>query len=350
MYEQTVRKGKRPAESVAAFVAVLLTTMLPVSAGAVDRSGKEVVEAVCIACHGSGADGAPKIGDNTAWAPRAERGLTGLTQSAITGIRKMPPHGGSPGLSDAELERAITYMINASGGNWSEPIPRTAPVIDRSGEQVVRMQCANCHETGVAGAPKMGDRAAWIPRLKQGFDVLVRSAINGHGGMPPRGGIANLTDPEIRAAIAHLLNPVPAAAGTAPAVVSAPDPNHRTLEGTEIFFGLTSAETLRAQHPGSDAEATMHGSIPRGKDYYHVNVSLFDAQTHSPITDADVEVKIVDPLRGNQVKLLELMGSANALSYGNYFRLPGKDPYTIDVSIRRTGALRPIATTFVFRK
>jgi len=82
------------------------------SAQNVERSGKEVVDAVCIACHGTGANGAPKIGDKKAWSKLASRGLTGLSQSALKGIRKMPAHGGSPGVSDIEVERAIVYMVN----------------------------------------------------------------------------------------------------------------------------------------------------------------------------------------------------------------------------------------------
>jgi cytochrome c5 len=58
----------------------------------------------------------------------------------------------------------------------------------------------------VNGAPKIGDKADWIPRLKPGLDVVVRSAINGHGGMPPRGGMADLTDSEISNAIIFMFN------------------------------------------------------------------------------------------------------------------------------------------------
>jgi cytochrome c5 len=172
-----------------------------------ERSGKQVVEAVCLACHGSGANGAPKIGDKKAWEKRASQGLPSLTQNALKGVRQMPPHGGNPNLSDLEIERAIAYMVNQSGGHWIEPIDKAKPISARSGEQVVRTQCFKCHEAGVGGAPRIGDRAAWIPRLNQGIDGLVRSAINGHGGMPPRGGLANLTDPELRSAIVYMFNP-----------------------------------------------------------------------------------------------------------------------------------------------
>jgi len=70
---------------------------------------------------------------------------------------------------------------------------------------VVKARCIECHGTGKMGAPRVGDRAAWIPRLKQGFDSLVRSAINGHGAMPPRGDMASLTDAEVRNAIAYMI-------------------------------------------------------------------------------------------------------------------------------------------------
>lgn len=171
-----------------------------------ERTGKEVVDSVCITCHGTGAHGAPKIGNKKAWAKLASRGLTGLSRNALQGIRQMPPHGGNPSLTDTEIERAITYMVNQSGGHWNEPVSRVAKAPERSGQQIVEAQCSKCHRDGVGGAPKIGDRSAWIPRLKPGLDVVVRSAINGHGGMPARGGMADLTDSELRSAIIYMFN------------------------------------------------------------------------------------------------------------------------------------------------
>ena len=75
----------------------------------------------------------------------------------------------------------------------------------RSGQSIVSMQCAKCHGSGVAGAPKIGDREAWSARVKSGVEPLVRSAIKGHGGMPSRGGMADLTDPEIRDAVIYMV-------------------------------------------------------------------------------------------------------------------------------------------------
>jgi cytochrome c5 len=192
---------------VASTVAAALAVAVP---GALaqnpERSGKEVVDAVCITCHGTGAHGAPKIGNKKAWSKLAARGLTGLSKSALEGIRQMPPHGGNLKLSDTEIERAITYMVNRSGGRWNEPVSRTAATPERTGEQIVQAQCSKCHREGVGGAPRIGDRDAWIPRLKPGLDVVVRSAINGHGAMPARGGLANLSDSELRSAIVYMFS------------------------------------------------------------------------------------------------------------------------------------------------
>jgi cytochrome c5 len=72
--------------------------------------------------------------------------------------------------------------------------PALAQTGERTGEQIVKAQCAKCHEAGTGGAPRIDDRAAWSQRMKRGLDATVRSAIKGHGAMPARGGLADLTD------------------------------------------------------------------------------------------------------------------------------------------------------------
>jgi cytochrome c5 len=185
---------------------MILAAAQDAAAQTVERSGKEVVESLCVSCHGIGVRGAPKIGDQKAWSKLSARGLSGLSKSALKGVRDMPPHGGNPNLTDTEIERAITYMVNQSGGHWAEPVSRTTRTTERTGEQIVSVRCSHCHQSGVNGAPKIGDKTDWLPRLKPGLDVVVRSAINGHGAMPPRGGMANLTDAEIRSAIVYMFN------------------------------------------------------------------------------------------------------------------------------------------------
>jgi cytochrome c5 len=107
----------------------------------VERSGKEVVASTCATCHSTGARGAPRIGDSKAWSKLAAGGLSGLSKSALKGIRDMPPHGGDPTLTDTEIERAITYMVNQSGGHWAEPVSRTTRT-ERTGEQIVSVRCS----------------------------------------------------------------------------------------------------------------------------------------------------------------------------------------------------------------
>jgi len=199
------------------FAAPVMSQDAAMQKAATERSGKAVVESVCVKCHGTGLKGAPRIGDGKAWSKRSAQGLTSLTEHALKGIRNMPAHGGNMSLTDLEIARAVTYMVNRSGGHWIEPVSHGDLVAERSGEAIVREQCYKCHETGKDGAPRIGDRDAWIPRMRQGPDYLVRSAIKGHGGMPSRGGLANATDGEIRSAILYMFNPGRAA------VVAGPD-------------------------------------------------------------------------------------------------------------------------------
>lgn len=167
--------------------------------------GVDIYDAVCWGCHNNGEEGAPRVGDRDAWAKRAAKGLKDLTQNALKGVGGMPPHGGNTSLTRLQIERAIVYMVNASGGDWSEPLdPR--PGSARSGGQVYQQYCALCHESGFDNAPRIGDRTEWLPRTRLGIDPMVRVAIRGHGAMPPRGGQANLTDAELRDAVIYMLS------------------------------------------------------------------------------------------------------------------------------------------------
>jgi len=65
--------------------------------------------------------------------------------------------------------------------------------------------CSVCHGAGVAGAPKLGDKAAWAPRIKQGDATLVATVIKGKGAMPPKGGAANLSDADIKEAVGYMV-------------------------------------------------------------------------------------------------------------------------------------------------
>ena len=83
--------------------------------------------------------------------------------------------------------------------------PAAAPG-SRKGEQIYASVCGACHDSGAAGAPKAGDKGAWGPRLGAGLDGLAKSATAGKGAMPPKGGAADLTDDELKRAVAFLAN------------------------------------------------------------------------------------------------------------------------------------------------
>ena len=83
-------------------------------AAAVAADGKITYDQLCQACHATGLAGAPKTGDRAAWAPRIARGEAVLMQSAINGIRMMPPKGGNPALSDEQVKAAVQYIVEQS--------------------------------------------------------------------------------------------------------------------------------------------------------------------------------------------------------------------------------------------
>ena len=76
----------------------------------------------------------------------------------------------------------------------------------RTGDEIDTALCAACPVSGAVGAPKSGDAGAWAPRLALGHDGLTKSAIAGKNLMPPRGGGSDLTDTEVRRAVAYLAN------------------------------------------------------------------------------------------------------------------------------------------------
>ncbi|RYY56449.1 MAG: cytochrome c5 family protein, partial [Comamonadaceae bacterium] len=200
--------------------------------------------AQCTACHTPGAAGAPKVGDAPAWAARIQTGLDALVQSALKGKGAMPPQIGGD-FNEVEIARAVAFMANSAGAKFAEPkapaasapaaaasgapaapvaaaaVPvasaspapaQTAPAAVQTaaggaaaGEALYKQACVVCHATGAANAPKLGDKAAWAPRLQQGVPALVQSAIKGKGAMPPKGG-STAPDADVRAAVEYMVN------------------------------------------------------------------------------------------------------------------------------------------------
>jgi cytochrome c5 len=218
----------------------------------------------------------------------------------------------------------------------------------REGKEIVQAVCSACHASGKDGAPKIGDRAAWTPRLSRGLDALVDAAVNGHGQMPSRGGMPQLEREELRAAILYMFNfGLPPAEPVATELVAA-DPRHKTIAGTDIYFGVMPAEAVRRMQLGAPSGAMTPVNIPSGKGYYHLNISLADNGTHKPVSDAQVTLRVSDGV-SVQSRPLAAIAANDAVSYGTFFRFSSGSVYSIHAEIRRPGLARPIMTDFEFR-
>jgi cytochrome c5 len=185
-----------------------------------ERSGKEIVQATCGACHGTGVAGAPKIGDKDAWAPRADQGMATLLDHSMNGYKGMPARGGNPNLSDDEMKNAVAYLLEEAGVSAVEGGKTAAAAAPASkgaaaapgansaaaeGEKVFTTACAACHATGAAGAPRVGDKAAWADRIAQGMDTLKQHALKGFRAMPAKGGRMDLSDAAVVAAMGYMV-------------------------------------------------------------------------------------------------------------------------------------------------
>ncbi len=212
------------------------------------KTGEQVFAAACTACHTAGLVGAPKLGDTEAWGPRLKTGYEALLKSALAGKGQMGAQGGGD-YADLEIGRAVVYMTNKAGGKFDEPKAPAAAAADAAPAAATTTPvaavmpaavmptavaapvamatavaaapaakadavpalyaslCQTCHVAGVAGAPKLGDKAAWAPRLALGIDGLTASVIKGKGAMPPKGGSA-ASDAEIRTAVAYMVGTV----------------------------------------------------------------------------------------------------------------------------------------------
>ena len=135
----------------------------------------------------------------------------------------------------------------------------------RSGEEVVKSVCATCHQTGVANAPKIGDKAAWAPRIKGGFNELVKDALKGKGAMPPKGGNPSLSDDEVARAVAFMANqsgarfkePAVKQPAQKPGAVAATETKPGAVDGKKVYDTICTAchtaGVANAPKPGDKA-------------------------------------------------------------------------------------------------
>ena len=105
----------------------------------------------------------------------------------------------------AERIKPVGELAVAGATAVANAVIPTANAAADKGQQVYNQVCGTCHNAGVANAPKLGDKAAWAPRIAQGNDKLYASSIKGKGAMPPKGGFSG-SDADFKAAVDYMVN------------------------------------------------------------------------------------------------------------------------------------------------
>lgn len=146
-----------------------------------------------------------------------------LIVQLVLGIQAdQKPDTSSEAAQKAALERIKPFAELAA-------LDASAPVVEKSGQDVYAAACVACHGSGVLGAPRFENKGDWGARISQGYDTLLKNAIEGIRQMPPRGGSADLTDAEVARAVTYMANAAgasfeaPEAAAPAEAVAATPE-------------------------------------------------------------------------------------------------------------------------------
>ncbi|MBR7975790.1 cytochrome c5 family protein [Burkholderia vietnamiensis] len=163
---------------------------------------------------------------------------------------------GTDALSDQQVAARIAPIAQV------EVKDANAPRTYKTGEEVYKAVCVTCHGTGAAGAPKFGSKDDWAPRIAQGYDTLLKTALSGKGAMPPRGGTNpdDVSDYEIARAIVYMTNNAGAnfAEPAAPAANATP-----AAGGASSAAGASGADASNAQ---AAAAMAAIAAIPKAGD------------------------------------------------------------------------------------
>lgn len=108
--------------------------------------------------------------------------------------------------SNSQSPEAVAVRIAPVANEGFSFVDANAPKVLQTGEAVYNVACAACHASGAAGAPKFGDAGAWGPRIAQGYDTVVKHALEGLRAMPAKGGNPDLDNVEVARAVVHMAN------------------------------------------------------------------------------------------------------------------------------------------------
>jgi cytochrome c5 len=126
--------------------------------------------------------------------------LAMLGVAALIARAPSAPRAADP---DVAAEKAASAIAPVARVEVAAVVANTGP---KTGEEVVTAVCGGCHTSGAAGSPKIGDNAAWAPRIAKGLDGLLKSAVEGLRAMPAKGGNPSLSDLELARAIVFMTN------------------------------------------------------------------------------------------------------------------------------------------------
>lgn len=130
-------------------------------------------------------------------------------------------------------------------------------------------------------------------------------------------------------------------------IAAAQPEQSKTGGGLTVYLGVVPAEIVKGPSPHS-TERPMHGRIPHRPNEYHVVAAVFDTATSARVADAAVTAQVSGLGLSGSSKKLEPMLIAGTTTYGNFFGLPGRDRYTVKLTIERSGGARPVSLTFKF--
>lgn len=134
----------------------------------------------------------------------------------------------------------------------------------------------------------------------------------------------------------------------APSVAKDDPSTSRVVQGVAIYFGVIPAQIVQG-HSQDHPERTMHGGVPARAHRDHLVVALFDNASGKRIEDAEVSARVMEIGLAGQQRKLEPMIIAGTVTYGNYFDMPGRGSYHVQIQVRRPGAPGVIETQFDHR-
>jgi cytochrome c5 len=200
---------KEDLTAIATYIKTVESKMPPAPEhGSGEKAGKAVYTQYCASCHAMGGGGAPKLGDASQWEPLVKLGMTQLYDNAEKGIGGMPPKGNCDSCNAEQIKAAVDYMVNNSRGKSGESSSAINPAqswtsLER-GKKVYDQVCTVCHKEGQLGAPKLGDKQAWDPIVKENLDILIQHAIEGYKSHPAKGACYLCSDADIISAVKYM--------------------------------------------------------------------------------------------------------------------------------------------------